>query len=163
MLDFKFYAIEEMQDLKSLTLHQLHGILTEFEMRKYCPSDMREVSFKDRYKGEKKEAPKNKSYLSDKEVSNIMRKLQVGIGKFRGKLPFKCFSCGRVGHYIIHPNVLIERIINKMERMLLKRISLTMKSFTLMKIVIAHLMTKKIHIQILTVTIKYLCLLKINN
>lgn len=28
-----------------------------------------------------------------------MRKLQVGSRKFRGKLPFKCFSCGRVGHY----------------------------------------------------------------
>ena len=28
-----------------------------------------------------------------------MKKLQVGTGKFRGKLPFKCFDFGRVGHY----------------------------------------------------------------
>ena len=28
-----------------------------------------------------------------------MRKLQLGTGRFKGKLPFKCFDCGRVGHY----------------------------------------------------------------
>ena len=28
-----------------------------------------------------------------------MRKLQLGTGRFKGKLPFKCFGCGRVGHY----------------------------------------------------------------
>ena len=28
-----------------------------------------------------------------------MRKLQRGTGRLRGKLPFKCFSCGRFGHY----------------------------------------------------------------
>ena len=27
-------------------------------------------------------------------------KLQIGTGIFRGKLPFKCFACGRVGHYV---------------------------------------------------------------
>jgi len=33
------------------------------------------------------------------EESNFVKKLQQGSGRFRGKLPFKCFSCGRVGHY----------------------------------------------------------------
>ena len=28
-----------------------------------------------------------------------MKKLQLDTGRFRGKLPFKCFECGRVGHY----------------------------------------------------------------
>ena len=28
-----------------------------------------------------------------------MRRLQLGTGRFKGKLPFKCFNCGRVGHY----------------------------------------------------------------
>ena len=28
-----------------------------------------------------------------------MRKLQLGTGRFKGKLPFKCFACGKVGHY----------------------------------------------------------------
>ena len=28
-----------------------------------------------------------------------MRKLKRGTGKFKGKLPFKCFNCGKVGHF----------------------------------------------------------------
>ena len=28
-----------------------------------------------------------------------MRRLQLGTRRFKGKLPFKCFNCGRVGHY----------------------------------------------------------------
>ena len=28
-----------------------------------------------------------------------MRRLQPGTGRFRGKIPLKCFDCGRVGHY----------------------------------------------------------------
>ena len=28
-----------------------------------------------------------------------MRRLQLGTGRFKGKLPFKCFNFGRVGHY----------------------------------------------------------------
>ena len=30
---------------------------------------------------------------------NFVKKLQIGTKRFRGKIPFKCFSCGRVGHY----------------------------------------------------------------
>ena len=29
----------------------------------------------------------------------FVKKLQLGIERFKGKLPFKFFSCGRVGHY----------------------------------------------------------------
>ena len=28
-----------------------------------------------------------------------MRKLKWGTGKLKGKLPFKCFKCGRIGHF----------------------------------------------------------------
>ena len=28
-----------------------------------------------------------------------MRKIKRGSGKYKGKLPFKCFNCGRVGHF----------------------------------------------------------------
>ena len=28
-----------------------------------------------------------------------MKKLQLGSERFRGKLPFKCITCGRVFHY----------------------------------------------------------------
>ena len=37
----KVSAIEEKQDLQNITMTQLHGILTSFEMRKGGPSDMR--------------------------------------------------------------------------------------------------------------------------
>ena len=28
-----------------------------------------------------------------------MRKLKWGIDKFKGKIPLKCFNCGRIGHF----------------------------------------------------------------
>jgi len=39
------------------------------------------------------------SHLEEEDEVNFVRKLQRGSGRFKGKLPFKCFSCGRVGHY----------------------------------------------------------------
>jgi len=47
----KVYAIEEKQDLQTITMNQLHGILTTFEMRKGGPSNMREANFKSSTKG----------------------------------------------------------------------------------------------------------------
>jgi len=35
----------------------------------------------------------------EEEEENFVKNLQWGFGRFRGKLPFKCFACGRVGHY----------------------------------------------------------------
>jgi hypothetical protein len=29
-----------------------------------------------------------------------VRKIKRGSGKYKGKLPFKCFNCGRVGHFV---------------------------------------------------------------
>ena len=51
----KVSAIEEKQDLQTLTIVQLHGILTAFEMRKGGPSQIREVTFKACAKGKEKE------------------------------------------------------------------------------------------------------------
>jgi len=68
-------------------MSQLHGILTDYEMRKGGPSDKREAAFKSGHISE------------EEEESNFVRNLQRGTGRFRGKLPFKCFACGRVGHY----------------------------------------------------------------
>eukprot|EP00253_Pinus_taeda_P030842 PITA_30842 len=93
----KVSAIEEKENLRILTMSQLHGILTAYEMRKGGPSDRREAAFKASGKGDYYEAshvPKE-----EEEESNFVRNIQRGTGRFRGKLPFKCFSCGRVGHY----------------------------------------------------------------
>jgi len=87
---------EEKQNLQSITMSQLHGILTAFEMRKAGPSDMRESTFKASRKGEYNES----GHMSKgEEESNFVKNLQWGSGIFKGKLPFKCFACGRVGHY----------------------------------------------------------------
>ncbi|KAJ8642886.1 hypothetical protein MRB53_004634 [Persea americana] len=72
--DSKVSVIEEAKDLNAFSMDELHGSLTAYEMRigKTSSSD-REVAFK-----------------KLKEGSN---------GKYKGKLPFKCFNCGGVGHF----------------------------------------------------------------
>jgi len=97
-LSTKVFAIEEKQDLQSITMTQLHRILTAFEMRKGGPSDMREAVIKASGREELNES----GHISEEEEeANFVKNLQRGSGRFRGKLPFKCFACGRVGHYAI--------------------------------------------------------------
>src|ERR1700733_7349736 len=94
----KVSTIEEKDNLRIRTMSQLHGILSAYEMRKGGPSDRREAAFKASGKGDYYEAchvPEEE----EEEESNFVRNLQRGSGRFRGKLPFKCFACGRVGHY----------------------------------------------------------------
>jgi len=65
-------------------------------MRKGGPSNRREVAFKASSKGDYYES----GHMSEEEEeSNFVKNLQRGAGRFRDKFPFKCFSCGRVGHY----------------------------------------------------------------
>ena len=37
--------------------------------------------------------------MGRKRRSNFVRKIKRGIGRYKGKLPFKCFNCGRIEHY----------------------------------------------------------------
>jgi hypothetical protein len=37
--------------------------------------------------------------ISDVEEANFIKKLHKGSGKYKGKLPFKCFNCGRIKHF----------------------------------------------------------------
>jgi len=78
-------------------MSQLHGILTPHEMRKGGPSDMREETFKASGKGNYYEL---EHASEEEEELNFVKNLQRGSGRFRGKLPFKCFACGRVSHYV---------------------------------------------------------------
>jgi len=88
----KVPTIEEKEKLQSIMMSQLHEILSTFKMRRAGPSDMREATFKGEY---------NESGHTSKEEeeSNFVKNLQWGFRRFRGKLPFKCFACGRVGHH----------------------------------------------------------------
>ena len=61
---------------------------------------MREDAFKASAKGREKKEHNELGHISEEEDEvNFIKKLQQGSGRFRGKLPFKCFACGRVDHY----------------------------------------------------------------
>jgi hypothetical protein len=87
----KVSAIEELNDLKTLEFDQLLGTLTTYEMRivKDKPTS-REESFK---------VDKNEDSEPDEIEAKFMKRLKKGSGKYKGKLPFKCFNCGRIGHF----------------------------------------------------------------
>jgi hypothetical protein len=87
----KVSAIEELNDLKTLGFDQLLGTLTAYEMRivKDKPTS-REASFK---------ADKNEDSEPDEIEAKFVKRLKKGSGKYKGKLPFKCFNCGRIGHF----------------------------------------------------------------
>eukprot|EP00253_Pinus_taeda_P035872 PITA_35872 len=92
----KVSAIEEKENLQKITMLQLHGILSAYEMRKGGPSNRREATFKASGKGDSYDL----GHISEEEEeSNFVKNLQRGAGRLKGKLPFKCFACGRVGNY----------------------------------------------------------------
>jgi hypothetical protein len=93
-----------MKDIYSLTMDELHGILMAHEMRtkKENPSK-REATFKSSKKTKNRENGlsdilDNESYANE---AYFMKKLKKGTGNYKGKLPFKCFNCGKVGHFVV--------------------------------------------------------------
>jgi hypothetical protein len=87
----KVSPIEEINDLKTLGFDQLLGKLTAYEMRivKDKPTS-REASFK---------ADKNEDSEPNEIEEKFVKRLKKGSGKYKGKVPFKCFNCGRIGHF----------------------------------------------------------------
>jgi hypothetical protein len=89
--NLKVFAIEELNDLKTLEFDQLLGTLTTYEMKivKDKPTS-REASFK---------ADKNEDSEPDEIEAKFVKRLKKGLEKYKGKLPFKCFNCGKIGHF----------------------------------------------------------------
>jgi hypothetical protein len=87
----KFSAIEELNDLKTLEFDQILGTLTTYEMRivKDKPTS-RKASFK---------ADKNEYSKLDEIEAKFVKRLKKGLDKYKGKLSFKCFNCGKIGHF----------------------------------------------------------------
>ena len=50
-------------------------------------------------KNQKKKSQDNHHEEYDVEEANFIKKLQKESGKYKGKLPFKCFNCGKFGHF----------------------------------------------------------------
>jgi hypothetical protein len=87
----KVSVIEELNDLKTLSFDQLLRTLTAYEMRIVTDKPTsREASFK---------ADKTEDYEPDEIEEKFVRRLKKGSGKYQGKLPFKCFNCGKIGHF----------------------------------------------------------------
>jgi hypothetical protein len=87
----KVSAIEELSDLKTLSIDQLLGTLTAYEMRiNKDKSSTREAAFK---------ADKNTDSELDDIEAKFVRRLKKGSRKYQGKLPLKLFNCGKIGHF----------------------------------------------------------------
>jgi hypothetical protein len=98
--DAKVCAIEEMKDLEKLTMDELHGILTAYEIRTEKEKPVRkEATFKASKKTKRHKFCDCSNHESDIEEAQFVRKLKRGSNKHKGKLPFICFNCGRVGHF----------------------------------------------------------------
>ena len=46
-----------------------------------------------------KSLSKNQLENLDEEEALFISKIEKGIGKYKGKLPLKCFNYGRIGHF----------------------------------------------------------------
>jgi hypothetical protein len=87
----KVFSIEELNDLKTFEFDQLLGTLTAYEMRivKDKPTS-REASFKE---------DKNEDPEPDEMEAKFVKRLKKGSRIYKGKLPFKCLNCGKIGHF----------------------------------------------------------------
>jgi hypothetical protein len=93
--DPKISFIDERQGLATLSMDELHGILTTYEMRteKENPS-RREATFK-ASKKTRKNKPRSKPFSNNsdnsynEEEANFVRNLKRGTNKYEGELPFK--------------------------------------------------------------------------
>ena len=93
----KVSVIEETKNFETLNRDQVLGSLTAYEMR--IPKE-KVVTREAVFKADKSIDEKECSCSSfDEEESKFVRRLKKGTGKYKGKFPFKCFNCGRVGHY----------------------------------------------------------------
>jgi hypothetical protein len=105
--DPKISALEERSDLNSISMDELHGIFTAYEMRTEQENpDIKEAAFKaskkSKQKGRQKEEHSSSSDVSedDEEVANFVKRLNKGTdGRYRGKLPLICFNCDGIGHF----------------------------------------------------------------
>jgi hypothetical protein len=103
----KISTLEEILDLNSINMDELHGIFTAYEMRTEQENpDVKETAFKSskRSKQKKKEQEEYSSSSDvsedDEEVANFIKILHKGTnGRYRGKFPLICFNCDGIGHF----------------------------------------------------------------
>jgi hypothetical protein len=103
----KISALEERSDLNSISMDELHGIFTAYEMRTEQENpDVKEATFK-ALKISKQKKKEQEEYSSsndisedDEEVANFVKRLNKGTnGRYRGKLLLICFNYDGIGHF----------------------------------------------------------------
>ena len=100
--DANISTIEDRSHLSTLIVDQLHGIFTAYGMRTWNEKPSKyETTFKESKVKKKHEhmSHEYQSDISDVEEASFIKKLQKGFGKYKGKLPFKCFNYGRIRHF----------------------------------------------------------------
>ena len=83
-------------------MEELYGILTAYELRLGIDKSSKEkAAFKviKKTKNQKEISQDNHHEESNVEEANFIKKLQKGSRKYKAKLTFKCFNCGKVGHF----------------------------------------------------------------
>ena len=83
-------------------MDELYGILIAYELRIGRENHSKEETtfkvFKKTEDQKSKLQSNSQEETYDEEGSNFIKKLQKGSGKYKGKLPFRCVNCGKVGH-----------------------------------------------------------------
>jgi hypothetical protein len=100
--DPKILALEERSDLNSISMEELHGIFTAYEMRTERENPDIKESKKSKQKRRKKEEHSNSSDVSldEEEVVNFVKRLNKGTDDmYRGKIHLICFNCDGIGHF----------------------------------------------------------------
>jgi hypothetical protein len=103
----KISALEERSDLDSISMDELHGIFTAYEMSTEQENpDVKEEAFKaskiSKQKKKEQEEYSSNSDASedDEEVANFVKRLNKGTnGRYRGKLLLICFNCDGISHF----------------------------------------------------------------
>jgi hypothetical protein len=86
-----------------LLIERVILVRQQYEMRTEKEKESKkEENFKSSNNIENKEHKSSdcSSCESDAEEANFVRKLKKGSRKYKGKLPYKCFNCGKVGHFV---------------------------------------------------------------
>jgi hypothetical protein len=127
----KISTLEERLDLNSISMDELHGIFTTYEMRTEQENpDVKETAFKaskrsKQKKKEQEEYSSNNDVSEDDEVVNFVKRLNKGTNdRYRGKLPLICFNCDGIGHFANkypHKKKRNDEVSNRRRKKILKK------------------------------------------
>jgi hypothetical protein len=103
----KISTLEEISDLNSISMDELHGIFIAYEMRTeqenpYVKKAAFKASKRSKQKKKEQEEYSNSNDVSedDEEVANFVKRLNKGTNsRYKGKLPLICFNCDGIGHF----------------------------------------------------------------